>query len=52
MPVRSAARVASALESFLHAALEKLADGQIAEPGDFGSFRITVSGAGVALPED
>lgn len=40
------------LEAFLDVVPEKLADGRIVELGDFGTFRITVSSEGAALPED
>jgi len=43
---------AAVLEAFLHVVPEKLADGKIVQLGDFGTFRITVSSEGAALPAD
>jgi len=52
MSTVSAPDTAAVLEAFLHVVPEKLADGKIVELGDFGTFRVTVSSEGAALPEE
>jgi len=52
MSTISAPDTAAVLEAFLHVVPEKLADGKIVELGGFGSFRVTVSSEGAALPEE
>jgi len=40
------------LEAFLHVVPDKLAEGNIVELGDFGTFRVSVSSAGEEHAED
>ena len=40
------------LEAFLHVVPDKLAEGNIVELGDFGTFRVSVSSAGEDKAED
>ena len=52
MSTVSSADTAAVLEAFLHVVPDKLADGKIVELGDFGTFRVSVSSEGAALPEE
>ncbi len=52
MSTVSSVDTAAVLEAFLTVVPEKLAEGNIVELGDFGSFRVSVSSDGAALAED
>ena len=52
MSTVSSVDTAAVLEAFLHVVPDKLADGKIVELGDFGTFRVSVSSEGAALPEE
>ncbi len=52
MSTVSSVDTAAVLEAFLTVVPEKLADGNIVELGDFGSFRISVSSEGEPLAEN
>jgi predicted histone-like DNA-binding protein len=52
MSTVSSADTAAVLEAFLYVVPEKLADGKIVELGDFGTFRVSVSSEGAAVPEE
>ncbi|HXQ34428.1 MAG TPA: HU family DNA-binding protein, partial [Anaerolineales bacterium] len=52
MSTVSSVDTAAVLEAFLTVVPEKLAEGNIVELGDFGSFRISLSSEGAALAEE
>jgi predicted histone-like DNA-binding protein len=51
MSTVSSVDTAAVLEAFLSVVPDKLADGQIVELGDFGTFRVSVSSDGAEQPE-
>jgi len=52
MSTVSSVDTAAVLEAFLNVVPDKLADGNIVELGDFGTFRVSVSSEGAAKAED
>lgn len=52
MSTVSSVDTAAVLEAFLTVVPEKLAEGNIVELGDFGTFRVSVSSDGAALAEE
>ena len=52
MSTVSSVDTAAVLEAFLSVVPDKLADGNIVELGDFGTFRVSVSSEGAAKAED
>ena len=52
MSTVSSVDTAAVLEAFLTVVPEKLAEGNIVELGDFGSFRVSVSSDGAAAAEE
>lgn len=52
MSTVSSVDTAAVLEAFLTVVPEKLAEGNIVELGDFGSFRVSLSSEGAAVAEE
>jgi predicted histone-like DNA-binding protein len=52
MSTVSSVDTAAVLEAFLNVVPDKLADGNIVELGDFGTFRVSVSSEGAAAAEE
>ena len=48
----SSVDTAAVLEAFLTVVPDKLAEGNIVELGDFGTFRVSISSEGAATPEE